>query len=860
MEKDIKFISTKLKMPAPRRNYIKREKLISKLENILDYKAIFIKGRAASGKTTLVTSFIKEKAFQNVKWVSLDKGNDDLFSFWYYVLEAIKDSLENSEEIFAVSKIMLSKDDVEKLVTMLINLTKTEEEIIIIFDDFHNITDAYLLETIEYFIKYSGDNVHFVLLSREESLIYFGDLAMSDRLLEINEEEMKFSKQEGIAFIKNTLKANFEDEFINEINKVSEGWVGGLQLITLAGNKKNISRVNVVNKYMVDYLSKEILDDLLENERDFLIKTSVLSYFNENICNKLLNISNSKEIIDGLLEKNLFLISIDEDNGIYRYHNIFSEFLNLEFMKNDKETIKSVHLMAGEIFEELCDLEESLNHFLAVEQYGKGMKIIEGFGQNQKGWPFLNKIPMEFILENRSLTLQKFFHHFCNVELEPCKEVFAAACLRKEYEDMKKYFKCLMTLAEGNYEDFDISMFDISTFEEIDKLDISNVSKAILYLTIATFLPISDDYEEINEITEKNINIGENYKNPYIKYYALNQKAQIKEELGELVEAEKIYKELFKMHEEYPMLQKIKGTSYIGIMGIYLINFQLDKFQQYLKKAKEAICSDYLGFEKACTSNLIAYKILTKDYKEIKKMLDGVWVFKKYKEFVYYASIMNVLILSKNVTKEELQSFVMRCEEEEKLFLADKITYVRALIGLEEKEKGLNVINEVLEVSRKYCVKPKLIEAILLKIQILEGDSKSNSREISNLLKEAIYYSYENKIIAPYMLQGEYLKNLLVLLKNEKGNSLNRHQRDFINEVLTYMGKPSKEEILSEREKEILAVLATGASNKEIGETLCISVATVKTHIINIYSKLGVSNRVEATEKFREENKSSNMA
>lgn len=193
MEKDIKFISTKLKMPVPRKNYIKREKLSSKLENILDYKVTLIKGAAASGKTTLVTSFIKEKNFEKIKWISLDKGNDDLFSFWYYVLEAIKDSIVNSEEVFHFSEMMLSKEDIESLVTMLINFIYTDEEIVMIFDDFHNIRNRYLLETIEYFIKYSGDNVHFILLSREEAPIYFGDLIMMGRLLEINEEELKLS-------------------------------------------------------------------------------------------------------------------------------------------------------------------------------------------------------------------------------------------------------------------------------------------------------------------------------------------------------------------------------------------------------------------------------------------------------------------------------------------------------------------------------------------------------------------------------------------------------------------------------------------------------------------------------------------
>ncbi|MBE6076264.1 helix-turn-helix transcriptional regulator [Clostridium sporogenes] len=60
-----------------------------------------------------------------------------------------------------------------------------------------------------------------------------------------------------------------------------------------------------------------------------------------------------------------------------------------------------------------------------------------------------------------------------------------------------------------------------------------------------------------------------------------------------------------------------------------------------------------------------------------------------------------------------------------------------------------------------------------------------------------------------------------------------------------------KAELLTEREKEVMEILFEGASNKQIGERLNISLATVKTHMINIYSKLQVSNRVQAVEKYK---------
>jgi ATP/maltotriose-dependent transcriptional regulator MalT len=78
---------------------------------------------------------------------------------------------------------------------------------------------------------------------------------------------------------------------------------------------------------------------------------------------------------------------------------------------------------------------------------------------------------------------------------------------------------------------------------------------------------------------------------------------------------------------------------------------------------------------------------------------------------------------------------------------------------------------------------------------------------------------------------------------NDTGHSDDNDDRNRIGAI--------EEALLTDRELEVLQVLVTGATNKQIAETLCISVATVKTHIIHIYTKLEVSNRVEALEKAR---------
>ncbi|WP_143108374.1 LuxR C-terminal-related transcriptional regulator [Clostridium butyricum] len=109
----------------------------------------------------------------------------------------------------------------------------------------------------------------------------------------------------------------------------------------------------------------------------------------------------------------------------------------------------------------------------------------------------------------------------------------------------------------------------------------------------------------------------------------------------------------------------------------------------------------------------------------------------------------------------------------------------------------------------------------------------------------------DNNYLMPYVLSGDKLLKIIILMKNDESITFTTNERKFVNKLfdIDKIKNNSNKEILSNREKEVLQVLSQGLSNKEIAENLNISLATVKTHIIKIYSKLNVSSRVQAVEK-----------
>ena len=854
MSGKIKFISTKLKMPAPRRNFVKRAELFKKLENMADYRVVLVKGVAGSGKTTLLTSFIRDFNQLPFKWLTVESDNNNIFSFWYYFVETVADYLgEMKDEIASLFDAVLQKEDIDRLIEILINQLDGEKHLAIVLDDFHHLEDETLVNSIEYFIKHMPDNVHMIILTREEPKIYFSDLIMSGAILYIDDTQLKFSPQEGISFLTDSLGLNLNKEMVNEINNLCEGWVGGLQLAALACSNKSpkvAEDIKIYNKYALEYLSKEILDSLPEKHRSFLIKTCNLSYFNGDICNKLLGIQNSQKIIQELVDKNLFTVCIDEERDLYRYHNIFGEFLKLRFSTLDESEKSRLFEKAALIFKEAGDLEESIRLMGCNRDYQNMLELLKILEPNYKGWVYLSGIPMEYLKVNLDFVIQLFFYYYNNADFKAIENMVDSC--KKEMEDQSIWR--FLKIVKSMLVDFDICT-ELLTTDEIEQFNVSNTTKSILYLKTAAFYYIKFEFQMALLFIEKAAVLDTKNSNPFVRLTILSLKCGVKEELGDLLECKRLFSEIFKDLGKRNLFSKMKLNYYIGLTGIYIKSFKIDKADEALSIAGKSGYIENLYVDAGYLYNLAEVRILQGNKDEGKRLLQQLLHNDAYRNILYTSGIVKLLIYADCFTSEFAERYKKMYEECEPSYLRieDKLAYAKVLHQEGDWQGALALVDEILPVARNQKIKYKLAEAILFKINILNSDEAADTAEIKNLIREAVYYSYENKIISPYIYEGRYLVPFLSVLKEEKVKDLKADERAFITILLEYLKKDDGDSLLSERELEVLREISTGATNKEIGNNLCISVSTVKTHIINIYSKLQVSSRIEAVEHARKQ-------
>ncbi|WP_279233346.1 LuxR C-terminal-related transcriptional regulator [Acetobacterium tundrae] len=846
------ILSTRMKIPQPRKNYIVRQPLFKKMEKMKSCGLTVIKGGAGSGKTTLLSSFIKEKSLTQIKWISLDESCNHLFLFWNYIIEALVEFMDSTRDDFlAFFNASLSKESLDQMLTLVINNLDEKEEIYLVLDDFHLINDEAILASFEFFINHAPQNLHTILLTRQEPVFYLAGLGMDGNLLFIDDRDLYISKEEGLLFLKKTMALTFDEETLKVMTGFSEGWIGGLQLIAGASfgkNESEIGSLKLTNRLISEYLTREIIDPMTKEEQEFLVCTSPFAYFSKEIANELLDNCEFDKILESLQEKNLLISCIDEEHDYYRYHHLLQEYLRNRFNRLPQEKRRKIRETSADVFKEMGDNEECLNQLLELKSYQKAMDLILQMPQNAGTFSYLNRVPVASATENFDFAYQKLFYHYGNLEFEKCQEIFTLASLKMSSDPNFDAFKGIEVLVFDNRIDLKMKLMNEV---EIDQLNLNSTTKALIMIKNAQFFY----YQSQCQVSLKLIDKAESYpqvdKNPYINLFSLSTKAQIYEELGYINEAFSLYRREKQLLDNNRGLSALYPSYLIGITGVYLKQMRLEEAFECLDKMTGMHMDDAGWYDRGREYNLAEYYFLMGQVDEAMALLEKILTFDIYYDRLTIASLLKYALkfsrLSEGIKNEFMEAY--HNTENWNLNLDCQLLYTRLLKKQGEIASGMAFLNELLAYARKEKSYFKIIEGDLLKLSMLI-EMAGDEREIVNLIKEAIYYAHQNEILLPFF----YEKEVMILLDKRYHIKilplLSKAERAFYLAMLK-LCEENNACPLSERELEVLHELAKGDSNKEIAEQLCISIATVKTHMINIYGKLQVNSRISAVELSR---------
>ena len=187
---------------------------------------------------------------------------------------------------------------------------------------------------------------------------------------------------------------------------------------------------------------------------------------------------------------------------------------------------------------------------------------------------------------------------------------------------------------------------------------------------------------------------------------------------------------------------------------------------------------------------------------------------------------------------------------------ADYVAMARVLLAQGRLAKATELLIRLQGVAEGGGRYLRVIELLLL--QALTAHANADLPRALNLLEQALHLGEPRGIIRTFVDEGPALAQLLYeAIKHELSPE---YVQRIIAAFPTVMPEPIAErssqenewiEPLTDRELEILQLVAEGLSNQEVSKQLYLSANTVKTHLRNLYGKLGVNSRTQAVAKAR---------
>lgn len=845
------LLSTKLKMPRPRRDYVVRRALFEKLKHCSEMSVVFVKGAAGMGKTTLLSSFLVETGLENTAWLSLDESNNNVFSFWYYFTAAVNGFLPEKAE-FGTARPLFELHAIQKYLAILINRLCGESNYYLVLDDFHCITDSALIDSLEFFLKSMPENLHLFLLSREDPPVYLGALAVSGKLLYLSGQDMQLSHEESMQFLKNTMRLKADDAELEKISSFAEGWVGGLQLAAAGGDFSG-DLLKRGGGFAAEYLTREIFAKLSPEEQNFLTCTGVLSWFSREICAELFENMDFTVMLENLLNQNLFVVCIDEEKEIYRYHNILSEYLKQRFQEMPKDRRQEILCKAAAGFETSGGLDEAIRLLLKAEDYDGAMKDLTKLDMTSCAGEYLNQIPADVLAKNLDLAIRGLLY---NVDCGNFTK-FDGLCRQIMKIWKNSPFYSLINYARGVFSrtPYDRDIPKLIPLSLIDEYHVRPETLAYILIGCSNLMIIDRQYILSEKFIDQAHELAGNSVST--NYYAFECKAQLAEETGRLNDGLRVYKEIKNQFSIGHSAFMQEYDYFIGIAGIYLKRMELPRAKEVLEHAQKMLVGNSLPDNVVSFSldyNWAEYDMLCgntkKGAEEIRRFLGLCGTQNWADRLLIELCAANLMSqVEKNKILVEYDSFRTASKQAS---LAFELLCARLNLQSGELQKAREITESVLSFSRENQNRLRLVEADLLLIQMTEASTPAGKRKQNNLLREAVYYSWQNRIIQPFYVDRETINPLWKNFNSALSDKLSEEERQFVRDVMRICEKSEDADpkgLLSAREMEVLAELAKGETNPQIAEKLCISLSTVKTHVLSIYGKLRVSSRMAAAKE-----------
>jgi LuxR family maltose regulon positive regulatory protein len=335
---------------------------------------------AGSGKTVLLRSWIGEAGLaERAAWVPVGRGERDPQRFWLSMLGALRETSAGSGLVRALTAAP-DLDGWEIVERLLTDLAPLDERLWVVIDDLHELGSDQARRQLELLVMRAPAELRFVLATRHDVRLGLHRLRLEGELTEIRADDLRFSQAEARALFA-AAGVGLAEPTLGMLYERTEGWAAGLRLAALSlarhpDPERFAAEFSGTERTVAQYLLAEVLERQPAQVRRLLLRTSILDRINGELADLLTGASGGERVLQDLEEANAFVVSLDAARSWFRYHHLFADLLQLELRHTEPAEATALHELAATWLTGHGYQAEAVRHAQAARDWGLAARLL----------------------------------------------------------------------------------------------------------------------------------------------------------------------------------------------------------------------------------------------------------------------------------------------------------------------------------------------------------------------------------------------------------------------------------------------------------------------------------------------------
>jgi LuxR family maltose regulon positive regulatory protein len=375
------LVAAKLRPPRPRQGWVPRPRLVQRLRAETARDLVLVCAPAGFGKSSLLADWARQEP-RPVAWLSLDEGDNDPVRFWRHVVAAL-DAVAPDVVARGTAPVGGGAGGLDAAATALTNaFADASDEVVLVLDDHHLVHAPPVHRALQLLLAHLPPALRLVVAGRTDPPVPLARLRARGQVAELRAAQLRFTPGEASALLRATVAPDLPDAVVATLGERTEGWAAGLQLaaLSLQGRRdvaEFVAEFTGDHRFVVDYLTEEVLDRQPEHLRTFLLETSLLDRLSGPLCDAVTGGGDGQSLLEEAEAANLFLLPLDDMRRWWRYHHLFADLLRARLQQRHPFRVPELHKAAADWYEHHGLAGDAIRHALAAGDPARAARLVE---------------------------------------------------------------------------------------------------------------------------------------------------------------------------------------------------------------------------------------------------------------------------------------------------------------------------------------------------------------------------------------------------------------------------------------------------------------------------------------------------